>query len=593
MEVVTMSKAMTASKGYYVVPLGEVAKDWKKVVLVNRLLRLGWGVYRNTSRLYSYPAGSFFISFGELPISESKASVYLAEQAEKLGISPVYRAESLPKNGLEKLTRPHMAVLYATGEKWALMTMNVLETMEFDVDALSAEDIRQGALDHANILFIPGGSHTDKATDVGPEGEAKVKKFLESGGAVLGFCGGAALSSRVKDGWGLIDVKRDPGKVPKAMHGPIWIKPEKSDHPLWYGYSSEGYPLAPWYGKALYPLNERVKVLGRYDRPTDDFYVDHDLTGSFFSEYLPEEMGTLDKIFDGYANPQYLKGMVAIAEGEYGAGKIIVGYPHPETPGLEGGFLLLANAIYYVTRNHPRDERPWLPAADAKSYSETEVLMLVAELRGEHAALVVPVSKDLLKFGTNNLYWTPRPHIAWSYIGINGPFYICERLEAYGDEILRQLDDFHTLIDEINVKRNLIPRTKPVVKEGLAQVAERLDYVYRLGGQALGKTLEAYHCRIKGGLSEWTLNLKKILLYQQLLAIMKEKGSEPGLIEEISQKHKKLSKEYIGNWRWAQASQKYRDIFAALDEIAYYLANLKFELVDISLQLDKLQLLSG
>ncbi|RJQ41039.1 MAG: hypothetical protein C4555_00540 [Dehalococcoidia bacterium] len=586
------AKAVSTSRGYCVVPLEEVSSDWKKVVLANRLMRLGWDVFRNTASVNHYPAGSFFVPLGGLPVSESKARTYLERLAKGLGISPVFEAGTLPP-GLIKLTRPRIAVLYATGEKWALMTMNVLETMEFDVNALSAEDIRAGALDYANMLFIPGGAASDKKTDVGPEGEAKVEEFLNQGGGLLGFCGGAALTSKVKDGWGLLDVERNPGKVPKAMHGPILIKPEKSDHPLWWGYPSEGYPLAPWYGKALSPRSNAVRVLGRYDKPTDDFYVDHELTGCFFGEFLPEEMGTLDKIFDGYANPANLKGMVAIAEGEYGKGRIIVGYPHPETPGLEGGFLLLANAIYHVTQNQSLSDKPWLPPDGKKSYHEVEFRALADGLRGRHAGQVLPVSKDLVKFGTCNLYWVPRPHIAWSYVGMGG-FYLCERLESYTDEILRQLGDLPRLLDGINAKRKrLAASQKPVVKDGLTTVEQRLDDVYRVGGQALDEALKAYRTDMKDCLDEWVLNFKKILLYQHLLQIMKEKGSDPALIEETTRKHKKLNEEYVGSWRWEASSPKYRAIFAVLDNAAYYLANLKFELVDISLELDRLGLLAG
>ncbi|MFA5316353.1 MAG: hypothetical protein WC369_02910 [Dehalococcoidales bacterium] len=590
------TKTDADNEGYCVVSLGEVERDWVKVTLINRLLRTNWTVYRNTTPLNNYPAGSFFIPLGGLPISKDQTSAYLEEQALEIGIPLAFHKEALPTEGLTKLQRPRLAVLYATAEKWALMTMNVLETMGFEVHALSAEDIHQGALDHANILFIPGGSHSDKANDVGTEGEAKVKEFVEKGGGLLAFCGGAALTAQVKDGWGLLAVEREPRKVPKAMHGPIWIKPETSDHPLWYGYPSRGFPLAPWYGKALHPLNEEVRVLGRYDRPTDDFYVAHELTGSYFSEYLPEEIETLDKVYDGYANPANLKGMVAIAEGEYGAGRIIIGYPHPETPGLEGGFLLLANAIYHVTQNPPADDSHWLSSSVTESsYNEAKVLSLLAAVKDVHSSQVLPISKDIVKFGINNLYWTPRPHIDWSYIAIGGrPFYICERMEAYCDEILRQLDELPLLINEINAKRErlLTFGEQPQVKESLKQANELLDNAYRSGGSALSEILEYYHSRIETSLADWALKFKKILLYHQLLAIMKAKDADSNMVDDISKKNRELSGECIGSWRWALASEKYQSIFFALDTTSYYLSNLKFGLEDISLKLDYLLLIT-
>ena len=162
------------NKGYWVISLSDGESDWTKIILINRLLAFDWDVYRNTALFNRYPAGSFFIPSGGLPVSRERAGDYLEEKARELGISPVFHEEAFPAQGLKKLLRPRVALFYATGEKWSLITLNVLEKMGFEVDALSAEDIRQGALDHANVLFIPGGSHTDKATEVGPKGAAKV-----------------------------------------------------------------------------------------------------------------------------------------------------------------------------------------------------------------------------------------------------------------------------------------------------------------------------------------------------------------------------------------------------------------------------------
>ena len=581
------------NKGYGVVSLGEGESDWIKITLINRLLRLDWAVYRNTVSLNQYPTGSFYIPLGGLPVSKNRASTYLEERAQELGIPLVFHEEALPAEGLKKLVGPRVAVFYATGEKWALIALNVLEKMGVEVDALSAEDIRRGALDHANVLFVPGGSHTDKATEVGPEGEAKVKQFVERGGGVLGLCGGAALMAQVNEGWGLLAVERYSGKTPPQMHGPIWIKPEASDHPLWYGYSSRGVPLAPWYGKALQPLSDEVRVLGRYDRPTDDFYIDHQLNGNYFSQYLPEELGTLDEVYDGLANPAILQGQVAIVEGEYGAGKIIIGYPHPETPGMEGGFLLLANAIYHVATSPPVENSPWLPSPGEKSYREPEVLSLLEAVKDTHSSLILPAAKDLVSFGVSNLYWTPRPHIPWCYVAYGGyPFYVCERLEIYGDEILRQLDEIPHLINEINAKHKILLalEEKPRIKDGLKRVTERLDAVYRLSGAALSETQETYRSRIEASLADWVTNYKRILLYRQLLAIMKVKDADSALVSDVTRKDKELTGEYLGGWRWAEASEKYRGILITLDTTSYYLSNLKFELMDISLQLDYLLL---
>jgi hypothetical protein len=87
-------------------------------------------------------------------------------------------------------------------------------------------------------------------------------------------------------------------------------------------------------------------------------------------------------------------------------------------------------------------------------------------------------------------------------------------------------------------------------------------------------------------LNEWAKNYKKILLYRYMLAILKEKNANSGFLEDVTRKDQELSKEYIGNWTWVEASDKYKKIFFSLDSICYYLSNLKLTLIDISNNLD-------
>lgn len=578
-----------SNQGYCVVPLNEVESDWKKVVLANHLLRINLAVYRNSVSFGHHPAGSFFVPLGSQRVNQEQISGYLAREAKRLGVSLVFYQGELHTGVLKKLVNPRVAVLYDTGQKYSLMILNVLETLGFYTEALSANDVFKGALDHANILVIPGGIHTDKVTEFGSKGEARVKDFVRRGGGVLGICGGAVLAAQIHDGWGLLEVERQSGRVPKTMQGPIWIKPEAGDHPLWYGYSSDGFPLALWYGRALHPLSDEVKVLGRYDRPTSDFYIDHELTGSCFSEYLPEEIGTLDKVYDGLANPMTIYGMTAIVEGKYGAGKIIATYPHPETPGIQGGFLLLANAIYHVTQNPPFDEPSWLESVNVGAYRELRLLSLIEEVREYHNSLVMPIVNDLVKFGTRNLYWTLRPHVPWCYIGKGKyPFYVCEQLEAYANEISRQLYELPILIEEINAKleRLLVAKAPAQMDDRVKQVITRLDNVHRSGEQMLNQTPEIYRAKIQPRFYDWVTNLKKVLLYRHLLVMMQAQKADLGLVEEVSRKSRELTREYIGGWRWPQASKNYREFFTALDTTSYHLSNLKFQLTDISLQLE-------
>src|SRR5208337_4437097 len=96
----------------------------------------------------------------------------------------------------------------------------------------SSEDIKKGILDGCAVLFVPGGWASNKIKTLGPDGIAKIKEFVRSGGNYLGFCGGAGLATL--DGLGLLNIKRKPTKerVP-SFSGRIRL--ELSEHVMWQG----------------------------------------------------------------------------------------------------------------------------------------------------------------------------------------------------------------------------------------------------------------------------------------------------------------------------------------------------------------------
>ena len=66
--------------------------------------------------------------------------------------------------------------------------------------------VRAGALRAADLVVMPGGSSGREAADLGAEGRAELRRFIEEGGAYVGTCAGAFLLMRGDPG---VQGKRD------------------------------------------------------------------------------------------------------------------------------------------------------------------------------------------------------------------------------------------------------------------------------------------------------------------------------------------------------------------------------------------------
>jgi hypothetical protein len=59
--------------------------------------------------------------------------------------------------------------------------------------------IRSGALQHFDVLLVPGGSAQKEANSMGTEAREEVRRFVKEGGIYMGVCAGAYLASQAKD----------------------------------------------------------------------------------------------------------------------------------------------------------------------------------------------------------------------------------------------------------------------------------------------------------------------------------------------------------------------------------------------------------
>lgn len=62
---------------------------------------------------------------------------------------------------------------------------------DIEVEVLSAQQVRDGALDNFDVVLLPGGSGKGQGDSMGPEGVAKLKEFVASGKGYVGICAGA------------------------------------------------------------------------------------------------------------------------------------------------------------------------------------------------------------------------------------------------------------------------------------------------------------------------------------------------------------------------------------------------------------------
>lgn len=192
----------------------------------------------------------------------------------------------------------------------------------FEITTVTADEIRNGALDKVNVLIQPGGSGSAQGKALGEEGRKRVKRFVSDGGGYIGICAGAYLAS-ANYSWslGLLDARvvdsehwaRGTGQVTINMtaEGMKALGTDKEQCSIYYG---QGPLLAP---------AEKEDI------------NDYEKLASYETEIAKKN-----------APSGVMKGTTAIARSTYGKGRIQCFSPHPEkTPGLEP---FLQAAVHWV-----------------------------------------------------------------------------------------------------------------------------------------------------------------------------------------------------------------------------------------------------
>jgi hypothetical protein len=306
----------------------------------------------------------------------------------------------LPESTLQHLIplKPgKVALLWDKSFLWGFLAVSTLRDLGFSFDLVTAEDVRAGILEGYQLLIVPGGWASLKSEKLGSQGRQELRRYVAGGGAYLGICGGAGLALQVDEGLALVPVARKPmsERLPN-FSGSIRIH-QASSHPLWWSLQGEEVFQVWWPSQFDLVEAEGIQVLGRYGQPEVDFWVS-DLK---VCETLAagEDWEQLEKAYQINLDPERLRNEPALIEGKYGKGRILLSYPHLETPGDTAGNLALFNIWYDLLETSVR------PRGGGVRRVET------TEVDGESLATLKKIAREadgLVALGEKHNLWSWR-----------------------------------------------------------------------------------------------------------------------------------------------------------------------------------------
>ncbi|MBO4287944.1 MAG: hypothetical protein J5985_07265 [Kiritimatiellae bacterium] len=289
-----------------------------------------------------------------------------------------------PKNGIDTAAEKplRVAVFVDSGARnsgvfrWLEITARAKGVVATPIDGAA---VRDGALDAADVLVMPGGSSVTEAKSLGPEGREKVKEFVRRGGGYVGTCAGCCL---------LMEPARHH---PDMLHMiPFKFGPSggKADISVMFNQSAtelagikKGWHLIR-YSEGPVPLPSSpvkeadVKVIATYNG-------DINTSG-------------------GKKRPS-MAGQAAAIAGTYGKGRLFVLSVHPESD--EDDHYILKGAFRYLTGRNlewdfPQRKRGQLSVGFMCDDSfGVETAKLVQRLVTEEEFDIVPLNKAMIEDG--------------------------------------------------------------------------------------------------------------------------------------------------------------------------------------------------
>lgn len=289
------------------------------------------------------------------------------------------------------------ALLWDESFLWGVMACRALQEAGLPFDVIRSENVRQGGLADYRALFVPGGWASNKTKALGEAGFDAIRRFVERGGAYVGFCGGAGLASR--DGIGLLPVRRRPTseRVP-SFSGRIRLS--LADSPLWQGIAG---PVFHAWWPSQFVADGEVDVLATYAEALPDSFSSDVNVGD--AESLGG-WGVLEERYGINLDPRRLSGEPAVIEGVCGNGRVLLSLVHFDTLDDRNGVMVLKNLWRIMGVDQATDE-----VRGAQQEPRPALSGASAERLDDLAAAV----DDLIELGTRNFLWFPRhrPLLQW------------------------------------------------------------------------------------------------------------------------------------------------------------------------------------
>ncbi|WFS62198.1 BPL-N domain-containing protein [Pseudodesulfovibrio thermohalotolerans] len=337
---------------------------------------------------------------------------------------------------------------------WGLLAARALSAWAIPHRLVRGSEIADGALagklgEIPAALLVPGGRAKGKADRLGVRGMDAICEYVNSGGAYLGFCGGAGLALTGPYGLGLSPWTRKgyrnrlhhflSGHVEARLDNASGLVPDGMDEAL----------LPVWWPGRFDPADPSVQVLARYGKPGPDFWV-ADLNLST----LPKgTMADWEALYGVNLSPDFMEGSPVVAANRFGAGRVVLSYAHLETPASEQANRWLSHLLGRVL------DEPGSAAANRRPVPAWDVA--ARPIVWEDATLIRArrTMEEIIRTGSDHflLFWRNPWLLGWRRgipgAGINTLYsLICESLASEpSDEALTfwrgMRDRFQVLMD--------------------------------------------------------------------------------------------------------------------------------------------------
>ncbi len=299
----------------------------------NRLATRGVPIWRCTLGREGVEAGDYL---ADLP-----PAVESACREIPLEVAP--RPGPLPERA-ERLAAPRAALLAGTASAFPYFAFSALALVRVGVTYRSVDGaaIAAGALEPANLFVLPGG-FANWSLDVAeraPGADARVRAFLDAGGAAFGTCGGASYLSAGRPGW-MGAVASCPHYTHEYLQSGVAVVSLLVERTS-LGIGCPPTLEVPYYHGPVYDVvGEGVEVAAR-----------------FHGVSFPSRLG-IDNPLDPALFDRDFAGRAAILSATGPRGRAIVVSPHPEMGDLVRKYMALDG---YVRKYLPVRGRPAMEA---------------------------------------------------------------------------------------------------------------------------------------------------------------------------------------------------------------------------------------